>query len=355
LKKTALLFSGHNQRAVVALCRYFVQAGQDFAIVSAGKDDSIHLTDYKKNVVLDRQDTTLSVDLFADASRTLGRPLICCPTSEFLNFFIFDHAGALAKFGVETGMPERPIYERLTGKKSSQRIFHPIRHVRMPVEFPATSAQVPCILKPYANVTGGKVLYPIICITKDQLDRALRGIDPEDYFVQSYVDGQSYYLCGYLKRDGAFSGYWQENLLQQPGGKSIVLARTCPNPGLDQAAITGAISSMGYHGPLMVELIRSGGEFFYIETNPRFWGPLQLALSGPDMLSLYLEETFDGERKSGNDPGDDHETYYAWKFGAAQPGLKMFPAATNLANLDQLIDENDVFRAPDTIALHGKY
>lgn len=354
MQKTALLFSGYNQRAIIALCRCFAAAEQDIAIIASGPDDDIHSTDYARHVLFTREDRSLTVDLFASAAASLGGPLVYCPASEFLNVFVLDHSAAISALGIDTGMPARDVYARVTGKESSQAILASVASIRMPEDVALREARAPCILKPRTNVAHGQIFYPILCHTDAELADVAHRVDPVDYFVQRYVDGQSYYLCGYLRRNGAFAGYWQENLLQQPGGKSIVLARSCPNPGLDERTIFRAFAAAGYSGPLMVEFIREGKEFYYIETNPRFWGPLQLGLDCSHLAELYLEERFGVAAPPIPPMQYEVGRYYAWKFGARMSGLKVFPAGANLACTEKLLDDYDVYGAADARALHGK-
>ena len=51
-----LPFSGHNDRAIVALCRFWRRFGLRFDLVSAGAHDPIHRTAYANAVVFERLD-----------------------------------------------------------------------------------------------------------------------------------------------------------------------------------------------------------------------------------------------------------------------------------------------------------
>ncbi|HEX6722069.1 MAG TPA: hypothetical protein VF107_10900, partial [Burkholderiaceae bacterium] len=286
-----LLFSGHNDRAVVALCRYFTRAGLPFAVVAAGRDDPILRTDHEAQVRLVRTDPVVDLALLravgALAASASG-PLVYCPTTEYINDFVLRRRGELAGCGLQFGLPDGDIYARLTGKQSSQALMRQVAGVKVPRALPMDALRAPCVLKPIRNVDGGAVLYPLLCDSEAALQRALAGLDTRLYFAQEFVRGQSHYLCGYLARDGRHVTFWQENLMQQPRGKSIVLARTGGNPGVDTDALMSHLHRLGYHGPLMVEFIVGADGPYYIEVNPRFWGPLQLALDAcPALLDLY--------------------------------------------------------------------
>jgi hypothetical protein len=46
---------------------------------------------------------------------------------------------------------------------------------------------------------------------------------------------------------------------------------------------------VGFYGLVMVEVKEEGNNFFMIEANPRFWGPLQLVVdSGVNLLEWFL-------------------------------------------------------------------
>jgi hypothetical protein len=349
-----LLFSGHNDRAVVALCRYFSAAGLDFVIASAGQGDAIHKTAYANRVVFERIDRVVSVSLLAELARSAGRPLVYCPTTEFINDFVLRHRAELETAGLRIGLPPREVYEALTGKLSSQRLMAQVPGLRMPMSMPVSEARAPCVLKPKLNTDGKRVLYPLLCRTAEVLDDALGTIDPALWFAQEWVSGQSHYWCAYLARDGRVAGFWQQNLMQQPGGKSIVLARVCRNPGLDEAALVTQLRAAGYHGPLMIEVIANERGLHYIEINPRFWGPLQLALDAcPELLHLYAED--EGIAPAVRLAQREGAALYAWHHGACQPGVVVHPAAASLADREALLREHDVYARPDTEALHGRF
>lgn len=351
-----LLFSGHNERAVITLCRFFRRSGLAFHIVAAGRDDAIHQTDYSDRVVFNRIDRVVSVELLA----ALAHFGVYCPTTEFINHFMLANRAALDSAGLQTGLPAREVYEVLTGKLASQAVIARLAGLQAPAEQPLPAAHAPCVLKPRQNICGARVLYPRLCLTPAALADALPGLDPAEWFAQGYVQGQSHYLCGYLAADGRRAWYWQQNLLQQPGGKSIVLARSGSNPGLDADALFDGLAAMGYRGPFMMELIGdAAGRLHYIEINPRFWGPLQLALDVcPQVLALFAQDHGatlpDAPEPEAAEPRAGHH-YYAWAFGARMPGCRRYPAAEALPHTEALLARHDLYAAPDTRALHLRH
>jgi len=347
-----LLFSGHNDRAVITLCRFFERTGLPFVIVAAGRHDAIHRTAYRDRVILDRLDAVVSVELLRQIADSAALPLVYCPTTEFINDFVLQHRAAWAGSRLHIGLPDKAIYDTLTGKLASQAALAGVAGLRMPAAMPMDALQPPCVLKPKANVLHAKVLYPLLCRTRLEIDSPLAGIDADAYFAQEYVVGQSYYLCAYLAKNGERASYWQENLLQQPGGKSIVLARACANPGLDEDGLLTHIAGLGYHGPLMVEVIHSERGFHYIEINPRFWGPLQLALDHcPRLLALFAEE-HGGVPRVAVQRDASRAGHYAWAFGARHSNLKTYPRAEGLPKIERLLRDHDVYAGADTARLH---
>src|SRR5690606_17064169 len=103
----------------------------------------------------------------------------------------------------------------------------------------------------------------------------------------------------------------------QPGGKSILAAQTCDNPGIDDARIFRSLHRNGYFGPFVMEVIYDGNDFWFIEINPRFWGPLQLGIDcGSRFLDLFLEDyglSVNNPSKDVVDPlGYGRSVAYSW-------------------------------------------
>lgn len=350
-----LLFSGHNDRAVVALCRFFEQAALPFVIVAAGQTDAIHRTKWAEQVVFNRLDARVTVEWLRQLAGSLGGELVYCPTTEFINHFVLTHREALAGSGLQIGLPDHAIYEALTGKQSSQALMTQMcSDLHLPATQPDDQWHAPCVLKPRENVSAGRVLYPLLCRSDDELQQAMQDLNRSAYFAQDFIKGQSHYLCGYLARDGEFASFWQLNLMQQGGGKSIVLAKPCGNPGLDEAVLFSGLHKKGYHGAFMLEVIASQGRLYYIEVNPRFWGPLQLALDVcPDILRLFArDQGFDTRALSAQRP---ENACYAWAYGAQQSGGVVHPAglALDVQERERLLAAHDVYAHDDTRALQA--
>src|SRR5690606_31087 len=292
-----LLFSGYNIRAVVALCRLFAQAKAPFFVVAAGPEDPLLRTDYAAQVFHVRRSKTLCMQEINGIAERLSaeqgiETLILCPTSEFLNQFLLDHQADWAP-SLAWAAVDRALYEQVTSKwqLGSELASRGILPMPLAVELAAPS--YPLVLKPRLNVSAGRTLYPIFIRNAEEWREVSAVEDLSLYFAQRYLDGQSHYLCFYVSRSGEIEGYAQTNLVQQPGGKSIVLAQARRLEEFPVAPkVMDWLREVGYRGPIMIELMEADGQTYFIEANPRFWGPLQLAFSAnPRLLALYLQDT----------------------------------------------------------------
>ena len=367
--KIFVLFSGHNDRAVVALCRFFHMYSLPFVIVSSGRADAIRKTDWRSNVIISRIDRQLDISLFRVISQCVREmygsqaSFVYCPTTEFANHFVLQERAVINQLGWILLLPEQDVYAKLTSKFYSQKIIENFVGVSVPEELAWSELQIPCVLKPRENIGAGEVHYPQLCRNAEELQIAIKNCDPKKWFPQRWVEGQSFYLCAYLAKDGRVAHFWQQNLLQQPGGKSMVLARSVCNPGLDITALFEGLKDMDYYGPFMMEVIQDeAGKFYYIEVNPRFWGPLQLALDTcPDILRLFAYDAGFLTEDSGFGTvavEDVNSKWYAWKHGAKAPNCRQFPALMQMSqdeHLESLISHWDVYGKPDTMQLHGVY
>ncbi|UTW14261.1 hypothetical protein [Marinobacterium rhizophilum] len=361
-KKVFVVFSGHNERAVISLCRFFCLYELPFAIISSTSEDIIFKTDWSGKIVFSRLDKGLDLILFEESAEVIksiygsDARLVYCPTSEYLNFFVLGNRDSLDGFGWFINMPSIDIYEEITGKKSSLSFLKSQFGLSAPEELAEGEINAPCVFKPKENINKGSVYYPKICFSCEDIEVARKSIELSDWFVQRYVLGHSYYLCGYLSRDGRFAHYWQSNLLQQSGGKSIVLAKSSSNPGVNVDELVSYLFSCRYWGAFMMEVIKSNdGKIYFIEINPRFWGPLQLALDYcPSVLELFAKDCGFYVKKV---PILNEKVYwYAWFKGAKNSKCRKYPSLEGVSNkiIEKLLSDHDVYARSDSTALHKK-
>lgn len=344
--KKYLIFSGHNDRAVITLCRFMSRQNIDFQIVARDASDPIFNSPWGKNVSLIRSDRSVDLNLFKKIKNSSQDTLIYCPTTEFINDFSMKNRNELNRMGFDIPLPEYGIYSKLSNKKSSSEYIQQLCDLIPPQDIPWGSRELPCVFKPKSNISSGAVAYPKICFTDQDLEDSYLDLDPQQWFIQKYITGQSYYLCSYLSQCGEYASFWQENLVQQANGKSIVLARSSNNPGVNENKLFEKLHKSGYHGPLMMEIIiDANGSIYFIEINPRFWGPLQLALDAcPHLLELFISDT--SRHHVQPLPRLTEPTWYSWAEGAQTAGCKIYPAAAVLSpvELAELIQKSDVYQ-----------
>ena len=353
----AVLFSGHNDRAVIALCRFLANACQPFYIVSSGPQDAIFRTNWGSRVIWQRTSPILDLSLMArirDAVTQQGYVPVLCPTSEYLNRFALEQQDPMRSQGWHWILPAPDVYLRLSDKSRSPSVMHTLVGIDPPPLQPMGAWQAPCVLKPVRNILQGRVRYPLLCRSSSELQLAMGEVDQADWFAQTWVEGQSHYLCAYLDRQGGWDAFWQKNLVQQPNGKSIVLASTGTNPGLDVERLMRGLHLIGYRGPFMMEVIEdSRGRLHFIEVNPRFWGPLDLCRRAhPALLQRFVCDMTEAPSPPTRAIAVP-DTTYAWAFGAQQQPWRVYPAASTFsaADLYHQLQAYDIYAAPDTRAL----
>lgn len=310
MKRAFLLFWGSNNRAVTTLMRYFTSNNIDFFVVSPAGSTTVENSIYFTKIIYKRIDNILSKELFDNISNQFHGTLIYCPTSEFINTYLLEHQ---VNDSIETNLIPKSLYMKITSKLDSQSIINNIPNIYIPSNLDPQNIKPPCVFKPKLNTTPDKVLYPHLCLKKTDVEKFYENENVELYFPQEYISGSSYYLCGYLTKKGDFHSYWQKNLLQQENGKSIILAKQCSNPGIEVNDFANKLRDIGFHGPIMMELMKSHDKLFYIEINPRFWGPLQFSLTcNPNLLNSYVEDHgFEQQKKI----MPEKKKYYSWFAG----------------------------------------
>lgn len=294
-EKIFLVPSGYNFRAVLAFCRALEQAGHTPAIVACTAEDPVFRTRFARTVVFTRKGRSLEVGDFAAAAAAArgesgAARCVLAPASEYFVRWALRHREALAVAGCELPLPDEAAYLRVTDK-ASFTAFCRARGLPVPGELGAPTS-LPCVAKPRWNVApDGRSLYPWLLRTPEDRAKFAAGARAGDFFFQEWIEGRSFYLHFHLPREGSATVYSQENLAQQPGGKSVLLARSALLHATPEAVRwEAALRAAGFHGVVMLELRQRRGEYVLIEANPRLWGPLQLCVDGcPALLRGYIE------------------------------------------------------------------
>lgn len=206
--------------------------------------------------------------------------LVILPSTEYLNTFLLTHRTTIERMNCEIPLVDAALYKELTSKHTGTAFFK-AAGLSVPRELdPDRKLDVPVVAKPRINVSAsGHSLYPQLLETTKQLSAFRKTHDTNDFFFQEFVRGDSLYLLFYLSPQNHDFVWSQRNLLQQPGGKSMLLAEAADFHHSHTASlILAALHERRFHGLGMVEVLRAADRDVFIEMNPRIWGPVQFCM-----------------------------------------------------------------------------
>ena len=77
----------------------------------------------------------------------------------------------------------------------------------------------------------------------------------QSYFAQSFIKGKSFYLCGYVNKQGQLITYIQKNLIQNGENATVILAYFSNSHRLFKYTefMEDFINEIGFRGPFMAE------------------------------------------------------------------------------------------------------
>lgn len=323
-----LVFSGTNDRAVLTLIRAIKRLGERVVIIARGPSDNILLSAYKCDVLAIRENDRLTVEIiekYIDIAKKItgADRFTCVPISEYFNTFLLQNRAAIELIdGCCIPLADASIYFEISNKRSAMDFFS-----RAGVRSPRTIASfdqsfIPFVAKPNENVRDGEVKYPALIKTLQDFEKFRSSERAENYFFQQFVTGRSFYILCFFSKSGSIYKSSQENLAQQPGGKSIVLAKTADfHHCADAIKAIDALAAAGFYGLAMMEFIVNEQGAFFIELNPRPWGPLDLCLNHEcGLIEAFIgdcsagdPEKFQSRRLSGADGAT-----YLWLGGIVQ-------------------------------------
>jgi hypothetical protein len=358
-----LVFSGFNQRAVVAFLRVLERHGIDYGIAAAGDGDSILLSDYRQRVVDVRSSLALRLDsiretVFKARESLAGRELILAPSTEALNRFCLANRRELESIGLRIPLVERGLYERISDKHPFGDLCRS-HGIRVPAEVgSAESAPLPFVAKPM-NYDGATGLRPVIVHSEGDRQSFLAGCDVAAYYFQEFVTGRSLYLLLYIANNGRVAAFSQENLIQQPGGKSIVAAVAADfHRASESRRYIDMLRGVGFHGLVMVEVRQRDSDYFMIEANPRFWGPSQLFVDAmeEDLFDAFLAdlgfESAAAPKQVRNDRYFWHGGLLEARRGGGEAVFHRYTAGQLLCDMPDWLAA-DIYRRPDTMGIYS--
>jgi len=295
-----LVFSGYNQRAITAFCRFAVSSEVAFSIVARDSDDPIFLTEYASSVIETRGESKLMLDrikLLCSRACEIHNCFACVllPSSEFLNRFFLENRESLEASGAVIPLCSKKIYETLSDKYSFGGLCAE-NQIAIPETLPFPDEfEYPFVAKPRAySSPSSSILNPVIIEDKISYECFQCSTEKDDYYYQQYIHGDSFYLLYFFGKDGSYSCYSQQNLIQQWNGRSVIAALSS---SIHESPIGGQyavlLKNIGFTGLIMIEIRKSfaDGQFYMIEANPRLWGPSQLILdSEMDLFARWANE-----------------------------------------------------------------
>lgn len=283
-QKCVLVFSGFNQRAVIAFIRTLKKNNLNYAIIAKSEADTIFLTEYARDVLALRKSVPLDLIDILETIKVVQRKCnadeyVIAPTSEALNRFLLKYKNYFNDLKCIIPLVNRELYETISNKYSFGAICSK-SGIRTPKELKFDVINVfPVVAKPkrYFSVAGVKELAPRIITNSQELASFSEEQNLDDYYFQEYIFGKSLYLLYYFSKHGTIYKFSQENMIQQPDGKSMVASISSDfHKTIESEKYERMFTALNYHGLVMVEIKQSDGINYMIEANPRFWGPSQL-------------------------------------------------------------------------------
>lgn len=359
-----IIFSGYNQRAVVAFVRALEKNKiKKYKIIASGEEDPILKTSYQDKVYYVRNSKELNKQEIYPLLRTIvketenGKAIIV-PSTEGLNRFLVENKKEIEDLGVTIPLVENELYSIISDKRTFWELCKENKLVVPRMVHISSEYEFKYVAKPIKYISNsGQRLIPIIVDSKEKHKDFIDNFDQSDFDIQEYVDGESIYLLYYFSKNGNNLSFSQRNLVQQPQGKSMVVSISWDTH--HQKISENYISlfrKIGFFGFAMVELRKKGEMYYMIEANPRMWGPSQLYVdSGVPFIEAFLADY--GEIRDIPNQTCKEPTAYFWSGGIRKTLMEdsdciwLEGGKELVENNYELIMEADIYKRPDTIAI----
>ncbi len=282
------------------------------------------------------------------------------PTGEQLIRWVLNNKKKLHSVGVLTSLPELSVYKHLSDKSSFVTLCQ-TNGIPTPKDLPLNELLSKkfdhnFVVKPlllYENHDDRLLSCPFIVDNSSSFNLLKeKNLEINKHFAQDYIGDHSVYYCVHYVHGEKNVFFSQRNLLQQPGGKSIVKAISFEIDSKLTDKIDAMMSTLNMHGVCMIELKydRKTNQYYAIECNPRFWGPLQLAIDNGVNFPMSLLGFELVKPKTSNNIG------YFWAGGIVQAFIYKFVYKSSiqrdrLSNLEHILFK-DIWLRKDTIAYY---
>lgn len=365
MRTMVLVFSGYNQRAVVAFLRVLELRGvKSYRIVAASSDDTILLSSYKDKVTSIRNFRHLELDeiiciikkikLENDISR-----ILIPPTTEFLNRFLLDNRQVFENEGCIVPIVDKVLYEIISDKEKFWNLCQK-EEIAVPslIKYPEVF-NTKFVAKPKCyKAKTGEVNAPFIVLNEEERRYFENNYSIDDFDFQEYIEGESFYLLFYFSTDGTVFKFSQKNIIQQMNGKSMIAAMSDNIHNSEVAEVyENLFRQVGYCGFVMVEVRKKNDLYYMIEANPRFWGPSQLFVdAGVPFFEAFLADygvmgkKIKYREKSG--------TRYFWSTGIQGDLYSTSNCVFHVDNKDIFFEQyeefinSDIYNRDDTIEIY---
>lgn len=318
-----LIFSGANDRAVISFCRYAIQKKISIHIVANGDSDFILDTFYKKFVidvrVKNQLDVTSVLSYCESIKKHIDDSILIVPSTEYLNRFLLENRDILSENNIQIGLCEKEVYEKISDKYLFNQVCID-EGILVPKEYESNPDFYPFVIKPKQYSIDSKTMLekPSIIYNSTDFEKYSKNKDLSSYYYQEYIKGKSYYFLYYIFKNGEYSVYSQENLMQQENGGSMILCKSALiHEDLISQDFANLFIKLNFSGLIMVEVKYYKNKFYMIEANPRLWGPSQLILDA----SMNLFDCFAFENKLISKISKNHyreDQWYFWSGGLIQ-------------------------------------
>ncbi|MBQ3839239.1 MAG: hypothetical protein II819_04725 [Fibrobacter sp.] len=292
MKNAIVIFSGFNMRAVFAFLRTLEKNHLDFYIIALPQDDSIFKSKYKQNILISRRKKQLDLqDITNCLSKvktfTRAEHLFIAPSTEALNRFLQKNRVHFEQMGCTIPLVTNDLYNNISDKVSFRDLCK-ANGILVPTKVEFDKKNIPFVIKPKYYENKEILSAPIIVNSEEVFNSTT--FNSNDYFCEKFIEGHSYYLLYYFSKKQTIYKLFQENIAQQPFGKSIIAAQLSSDFP-DDSKFIELFKKNNFCGLVMVEVRKKDNQLCMIEANPRFWGPSQLFVDyGLNFFEYFLED-----------------------------------------------------------------
>jgi hypothetical protein len=296
-RSTLIIWWATNTRACSVVATLALHNDIDLAIILDPNAPLPPSQIQSKSKVIQREFKDLTrvefENIISDAEKHFNnKNSVLAPTSEYLMSVVYNWNKEKKFNNLVIPFNSRFSYDEISSKIFLyQSNLIPVKRLPKIINNKDVRNSIPFFAKPKRNIVEGINLKPFKVGTTRDLERYEEL--QQSYFAQSFIKGKSFYLCGYVNKQGQLITYIQKNLIQNGENATVILAYFSNSHRLFKYTefMEDFINEIGFRGPFMAEF--KGKKNLLIEINPRFWGPLLLDLrNGSKILREFFNDFF---------------------------------------------------------------